>query len=60
MSRNPPLHQQSAPSCLSVDETLRRAFAPILAEVVPLRLRITLDALRQKGPADDRHNDLSR
>ena len=46
----------------TVDKTLQRAFALILTEDLPLRLRMTLDMLRQKGPDHDHRpeNDLSR
>ena len=37
----------------TVDEALRKAFAPVLTEELPLRLRVALDALRQKGSAND-------
>jgi hypothetical protein len=60
MPWNPLLHQKHAPSCPTVDETLRRAFAPILTEVVPLRLCIALNALRQKGSTDDPCQDFPR
>ena len=40
----------------AMDETLRRAFQPVMSEVLPLRLRAAMDALRLKGSAIDRRN----
>ena len=39
--------------CRFVDEALRQAFAPLLAEAVPDRFRAALNALRKKGSDDD-------
>jgi hypothetical protein len=40
-----------------VDDTLRKAFAPLLAEALPDRFRVVLDALGRKGSLDDPAHD---
>lgn len=57
MHPTPPLHQRRDLPAGTVDLALRRALAPILSEDLPLRLRVTLDAMRQKGTADDPEDD---
>jgi hypothetical protein len=53
MPQNPPLHPRRARPRQNVDDALREAFAPILTEDLPDRLRVVLDALRLKGSVDD-------
>ncbi len=57
MRQNPPFHLRRARPRRPVDDTLRRVFAPILAEALPDRFRVILDALDRKGSVDDPAND---
>ncbi len=56
MPQNPPLHPWRARPRPTVDHTLKEAFAPILAEALPDRFRVVLDALGRKGSLDDPAN----
>lgn len=53
MLKSTPLNKQRAFLDRAMDEALRKAFAPVLAEEMPLRLRAALDALCQIGSAYD-------
>lgn len=57
MPQNPPLHPWRARPRQSVDDTLREAFAPVLAEALPDRFRVVLDTLDRKGSVDDPKTD---
>jgi len=59
MSQTPHLHPRDACPDQTYDECLRKAFALVLNEDLPLRLRVVLDALRQKGTADDAQDNRS-
>ena len=53
MPQNPPSNSRRARPRQTVDDTLRKVFAPILAETLPDRFRVALDALGRKGSLDD-------
>ncbi len=60
MPQNPPLHPRRACPRQTVDDTLKQAFAPILAEPLPDRFRVILDALGRKGSLDDPNDNRPR
>lgn len=53
MLKNPPRNEQRASFDLTMDKALQTAFAPLLAEGLPLRLRAARQALSQRGSAYD-------
>ena len=53
MPQTPPILPRHTKPARTVDEALRRAFAPILAEMLPHRLSAALNGQRHIGPDND-------